>query len=384
MHVRKSLAAVAATAALSAAMLASGASASPAGASIFRPIARGADHAVFVETNNVSGNQVVAYHRSDTGALAAGGTYSTHGVGGSLTGAVVDRTASQNALAYDANHALLYAVNAGSNSVSVFSVSGNHLELRQVVGSGGTFPVSVAVHGDLVYVLNARNGGSVQGYRVLFGHLLPMFGSARALGLDPTAVPEFTHTPGQVSFSPDGSKLLVTTKGNTSAVDVYRVRFDGRLSASPVVTTFPGAVPFSITYDRAGRAVIANAGTNAVSTATINPDGTLTQIDSAATGQAATCWVLRVGDRFYASNAGSGTVTGVRGDNVGHLSVLGNTATDAGTVDAATTAHGDFVYVQTGAAGIVDGFHVNGDGSLTAVGSVTVPNAVGGEGVVAA
>ena len=37
----------------------------------------------------------------------------------------------------------------------------------------GTFPVSVAVHGDLVYVLNAENGGSVQGFYAGLGRLFP-------------------------------------------------------------------------------------------------------------------------------------------------------------------------------------------------------------------
>jgi len=72
---------------------------------------RGADHAVFVATDNTAGNQVVAYKRSDSGALVLAGTYATRGLGGSLTGAVVDRTASQGALTYDAENALLYAVN---------------------------------------------------------------------------------------------------------------------------------------------------------------------------------------------------------------------------------------------------------------------------------
>jgi 6-phosphogluconolactonase (cycloisomerase 2 family) len=345
---------------------------------------RGADHAVFVATDNTAGNQVVAYERSDSGALTLAGTYDTHGLGGSLTGAVVDRTASQGALAYDAENALLYAVNAGSNTVSVFSVRGDHLDLRQVLNSGGTFPVSVTVHDDVVYVLNARDGGSLQGFQVLFGHVFPIFGSNRALGLDPTAAPEFTHTPGQVAFTPDGSKVLVTTKANTNAVDVYRVRFDGRLSTTPVVTTFPGLVPFAVSFDRNGNAVVANAGNNSVATLAINPSGTLTQIDSDATGQAATCWIVRAGNRFYASNAGSGTLTGFQSDGAGHLSLIGNTATDAGTVDAAATAHGEFIYVQAGLAGDVDGFRVNADGTLAGVGSVTVPNAVGGEGIVAA
>lgn len=39
--------------------------------------------------------------------------------------------------------------------------------------------------------------------------------------------------------------------------------------------------------------------------------------------------------------------------------------------------------MQTGGKGIVDEFRVGGDGALTRVGSVTVPGATGGEGIVA-
>ena len=42
---------------------------------------------------------------------------------------------------------------------------------------------------------------------------------------------------------------------------------------------------------------------------------------------------------------------------------------------------GRYLYVQTGGNGIVDEFRVGSAGSLTEVGSVTVPNAVGGEGI---
>ena len=147
----------------------------------------GANHVVFVQTDNTAGNQVVAYDRADNGQLTLANTYSTGGLGGVLSGSVVDHLASQGALAYDPDRALLYAVNAGSNTVSVFSVRGDQLTLNQVVSSGGTFPVSVTVHDNLVYVLNAENGGSVQGYFSLFGRLFPIPGSGRALGLNPSA-----------------------------------------------------------------------------------------------------------------------------------------------------------------------------------------------------
>ena len=353
-----------------------------ASASIGGPFSPGADHVVFVQNNSTTGNQVFAYDRSSNGTLSLAGAYATGGVGGVLAGSVVDHLASQGSLTYDHRHGLLYAVNAGSNSVSVFAVIHDRLYLRQILPSGGSFPVSVAVHNDLVYVLNARNGGSVQGYRVFFNVLIPIDRSNRPLGLDPTATPEFTNTPGQVAFSPNGAQLIVTTKANGNDIDVFAVRFDGRLSA-PVVNPEPGTVPFAISFDPAGHLAIAEAGPSALATFTLNGDGTITPIAAIATGQAATCWVEPVGGLFYASNAGSATLSGFRSSLGGGLTLLGTTPTDGGTVDASASADGRFLYTQTGAGGIVDEFRVNGDGSLTAIGSVTVPNAVGAEGIAA-
>jgi hypothetical protein len=300
-----------------------------------------------------------------------------------LGGSVVDHLASQGSLGYDQDHRLLIAVNAGSNTISVFAVFGDRLALRQVVSSGGTFPVSVTVHGDYVYVLNALRGGSVYGYHVYRGKLSPIPGSRRGLGLNPTAVPQFLNTPGQVSFTPNGSKLLVTTKANGDNVDVFFVRRDGRLSVKPVVNHEPSAEPFGITYDRYGHVVLAEAGPNAVATFVLTRYGILVRLHVALTGQSATCWITRAGRYFYASNAGSASVSGYFISNRGRLSALGNTTTNAGTTDSASAAHGRFLYVRAGAAGIVDEFMVRANGSLVEIGSVTVAGAVGGQGIVA-
>jgi 6-phosphogluconolactonase (cycloisomerase 2 family) len=344
---------------------------------------RGADHVVFVQTDNPAGNAVVTYDRAADGTLTQAGTYSTGGAGGVLTGSVVDHLASQASLTYDAEHALLFAVNAGSNTVSVFSVHGDRLDLQQVVPSFGQFPVSVTVHDDLVYVLNARAGGSVQGYGILFGHLLPIPGSSRALGLNTAATPEFVNTPGQVAFTPDGSQLIVTTKANGSSIDVFGVHRFGYLDSSPVVNAEPGAVPFAVTFDHAGNLVVTEAGTNAVATFDLHHNGTLTPLVTVATAQAATCWIVGANGQFYASNAGSASVTRLLSGSGGALTLAGNTTTDPGSVDASATPNGHYLYVQTGGKGIVDEFRINGDGSLSPIGNVTVPNAIGGEGIVA-
>jgi DNA-binding beta-propeller fold protein YncE len=342
----------------------------------------GGRDAVFVQTDNTAGNHVVAYHRAADGALSQAGSYATGGLGGVLGGSAVDHTASQGSLTYDPRHGLLYSVNAGSNTVSVFAVSGDRLALRQVLSSGGTFPVSVAVHGDAVYVLNALNGGSVQGFRILGGKLFTLPGSSRALGLSTTATPQFTNTPGQVAFTPDGAQLIVTTKANGNDIDVFGVGFLGYLSAAPVVNSEPGTVPFAINFDSYGHVLIAEAGTNALATFNLSGHGKLTLLDAVGTGQAATCWVATAGGFLFASNAGSADESGFTSSASGQLSLLGETGTDAGTVDASAAAGGRFLYVQTGGAGIVDEFSVAGNGALTPIGSVTVPGAVGGEGIV--
>jgi 6-phosphogluconolactonase (cycloisomerase 2 family) len=364
-------------AAAAAAALAGPAGAAPA------PAVAGAGRAVFVQTDNLAGNQVVAYRRAADGTLTPAGTYPTGGLGGQLAGSVVDHLASQGSLGYDPARRLLFAVNAGSDTVSVFAVRGDRLALRQVTGSGGAFPVSVAVHGDLAYVLNAEGGGSVRGYRVAWGRLIPIPGSTRTLGLNPAATPQFTNTPGQAAFSPDGAQLIVTTKANGDDIDVFGVGANGLLSPQPTVNADPGAVPFAITFDPAGQLVIADAGPNALSTFALGPDGSLTALATAGTGQSATCWVVRDGGLLFASNAGSATVTGFAAGAGGGLTLLGQTATDPGTVDAAVTPDGRFLYVQTGGNGVVDEFAVSAGGSLAEVGHVTVAGAAGGEGIVA-
>lgn len=335
---------------------------------------------VFVQTDALAGNAVVAYDRLADGTLRQAGTSATGGDGLQLTGSVADHLASQSSLARAGG--ALFAVNGGSDTLTSFAIVGDRLVRRQVVGTRGDAPVSIATHDDRVFVLNARDGGSIQGYLNFGGYLVPVPSWHRALGLDPTATPEFTHTPAQIAFTPDGSKLVISTKGNTSAFDVFTATPFG-LSSSPVVTSLPGAVPFGFQFDAAGHLVASEAGTNSVATFAVGGDGRLTPLATVATGQIATCWIVVDGQYVYASNAGSATLSGYRIGTDGSLTPVGVTSTHAGTVDAAVSADGGSLYVQTGVAGMVDEFRVGSDGSLTAIGSVLVPDAAGGEGIVA-
>ncbi len=341
----------------------------------------GASHAVFVENDRLEGNQIIAYSRSDTGALTQVGVYDTGGNGGKLEGSVVDHTASQGALTYDRADNLLLAVNAGSNTISVFSVFGDQLKLLQVLGSGGKFPVSITADSGYVYVLNAEQGGSIQGFVLANGRLYRT-GGYRALNLpvvSPGSNEQFTHTPGQIAFSPDGTKLIVTTKAGGQSIDVFGTH---TLTAAPVVNPEPGTVPFAVTFDGQDNLLVAEAGTNSLASFRLRGNGTISPLDAVKTEQAATCWVEGAAGYFYTSNAGSATLTGFQSSLSGQLTRLEpNTETHPGTVDAASV--GNFLYVQGGKDGTVDEFEVNNDGSLKSLGWVLVPSAEGGEGIVA-
>ena len=338
---------------------------------------------VFVQTNELDGNRVVVFDRAGDGQLTEAGSYATGGDGGAAApGTESDRLASQDSLVYDDGHRLLFAVNAGSDTVSVFKVQGNRLRLTDVVPSGGDFPASVAVHEDLVYVLNAGGVGIVQGFEIRGHHLRPLEGSARSLGLANGDPPNFLTSPGQVGFTPDGRKLIVTTKASRSTIDIYRVRGDGTLSEDAVRNASATPVPFAFTFDPSRRLVMGEAATSSVTTYEIRGDRTLANPQSQSDGQMALCWIVRAGEFFYVSNTASDNLSGYTIDEDGTPSLIGPTGvvatTAAGPIDM--TVAGGFLYAQTGDGGTVDEFRINGDGTLTKIGAVTgLP--VGQEGI---
>jgi len=336
---------------------------------------------VWAQTNEVAGNQIVVYDRAADGTLSQAGTYATGGNGGAAaSGTESDRIASQGSLVYDSAHSVLIAVNAGSDTVTTFKAHGDRLQGRKVVSSGGQFPASIAVHGRLVYVLNAAGPGIVQGFWIRGHHLRPIVGSARSLGLANANPPNFLSSPGQVGFSPNGRKLLVTTKLSGSKIDVFRVRRDGTLSQTPVVNDSATPVPFAFTFTPLGRLASGEAGASSLTTYDLNGDGTLGDPRSATDGQAALCWIVRAGGFYYVSNTGSNNVSSFTIGPDGTPSLLAAVAgtTNLGSIDL--TVSGRYLYTQTGLAGTIDGFHINGDGSLASIGSVTgLP--VGQEGI---
>jgi 6-phosphogluconolactonase len=174
--------------------------------------------AVYV-LNNQPSNSVMVFSRAADGTLSLSGSFPTGGAG---SGTGVDPLGSQGSLVLGRWHRRLFAVNAGSNDVSVFAVDGLKLHLLDRAPSGGTMPVSVAVLGDLVYVVNAGGTPNIQGFHVepSSGHLKQIPGSSQPLPGGASA------GPGQIGISPDGNVLVVTEKG-TNNIDTWTITDDG-------------------------------------------------------------------------------------------------------------------------------------------------------------
>jgi len=332
--------------------------------------------AVFVQTNDLDHNSVVAFARDADGQLHRVGAFRTGGQGGVERDVPLDPLASQDSLTYDAAHHLLFAVNAGSNTVTSFAVSGAHLTRRQTVPSGGEFPVSVTADHGLLYVLNAGGSGNVTGYRVnRAGRLAALPGGSRDLDLTNDPVPRFLTAPADIALTPDAEHLVVTTKANNT-VDVFTVD-SGPLSA-PVENPSASAVPFAVAFDTAGRLVVANAGNSSVSTYAVRGNGTLRTITAGVEdGQAALCWIVGTGDTFFGGNAGSSSISAFAVDGDGNASLTGTPdgvvahtgGGSGGTIDLDITTDGSLLYAENAFTGTVEGYRIRPDHTLDLVSS---------------
>ncbi|MGC4816111.1 lactonase family protein [Micromonospora sp. DT63] len=340
--------------------------------------------AVFVQTNKAEGNTIKVYDRDEDGRLSKAGEYETGGLGGFTIGAPVDALASQGSLTY--HRGLLFAVNAGSNTLTVFRVDGTRLHKEQVIWSGGLLPVSVTVRGGLVYVLNAGGEGSVQGFQLHKGRLSPIHDSNRSLGLHNGNPPAFMTAPAQVKIDPEGEFVLVSTKA-ANVMFSFEIGRDGELSRRPVISD-AGSVPFGFTFDTEDSVLVTESGSNEVGRFDLDEDGALDQVGpSVPNGQQAPCWIQRVGDNFYVANAGSSTISAYRVDDDGKLQLVHAVAADTGGGSIDMTTSDGFLYVQNAAAGNVQGYEVKDDGSLRLVTTVEglpkFTDGIGMEGIAA-
>jgi 6-phosphogluconolactonase len=325
--------------------------------------------AVFTLSNSATGNAVIAFSRSAHGSLTPAGSFATlgNGTGGGL--------GSQGAVALSDDGQFLFAVNAGSNTITSFAVDGASLTRITTVGSGGTLPISLTTHGSVLYVLNAGGTENITGFSIgSTGALAALAGSSRPLS--GTGV-----GPAQVGFDPSGRWLVVTEK-NTNRIDVYAVAGNGYASA-PVVNVSAGQTPFGFAFDQHGVLIVSEAfggavDASAVSSYTLGGGGTLGVVSaSVPTTETAACWVAVTnnGKFAYAANTGSASLTGftVEHASLAILNADGKTgATGTSPIDVALSRNSQFLYTLAADSHVISAFAVRQhDGSLSPVSGAT-------------
>jgi 6-phosphogluconolactonase (cycloisomerase 2 family) len=394
--------------------------------------------AVFVQSNFPEGNFVVAYSRDAAGRLSKVGEYPT---GGNGSGSFEDASnglvlgSSEGELAPINNTVvngtpkgdLLFALNAGSNTVTVFKVEATGLRRVGVTPTGGEKPVSITVNRGLVYVLNSGEFDdrllpegvavppencttgqlpTLTGFKVgKDGVLTPLPGSTRLLS------GEKDSGCAQVSFTPNGKTLVVTERiaGKSEpaapggfakgAILTYPVRSDGRLGT--VTLNEPvGNGPFGFTFTRDGKIIMteqngafSNPAGGYMASYRINPPETqvdpnfgipnvaLTPVSQPLkTNTADPCWVVLTGDQklAFVTSAG-GDVSSYSVGFDGKLTLLHKSATAAdgqdtnadrlqfGATDLSLSADSRYLYQLHSFEGRIYVFLINGNGTLTFV-----------------
>ena len=324
---------------------------------------------VYTLSNQTAGNRVISYSRSDDGKLEWEASYASGGNG--TGGGLGNQDAVIIASLGDKN--FLLAINAGSNSVSSFSINDNGLQLLSTISSGGMKPVSIAEYGEIVFVLNGGGTNNISGLTVdNNGMLHSIANSTRPLSAASTG-------PAQVSFVNEGKVLVITEKA-TNKIITYTVDVNG-IPGSMHSITSSSATPFGFATGRNGTVFVSEAvggapGASVLSSYLIGYNGAITLVDgSVGAGQSAACWVVinNNGKFAYTTNTANNNISTFGINNSGDISVTQaiSATTQAGPIDAALSNNSKYLYVLNGGAHSIQVYAAGNDGSLSMVQTVT-------------
>lgn len=326
-------------------------------------------HAVFTLSNSAAVNEVIMFRRSGGGTLTSVGSFPT---GGSGTGSGLG---SQGALVL--NRGLIFAVNAGSSDISVLSVSENGLTFIDKKPSGGSAPISLTVHGNLLYVLNAGIPENITGFDINNdGTISQIIGSTQPLSGSGVG-------PAQIEFSPNGHVLIVTEKG-TNSIDTYVVGGNG-IASAPITQPSTGNTPFGFEFDKRGHLIVSDAYgggalAGAMSSYNVSTSGVSLITGPVFNTQTAPCWVAVTenGKFAYTTNTGTSNISGYKVGQNGSLTLFndgGNTAstgTGSSPIDMAVSNNSQYLYTLSHGTNTISVFRIdNGHGGLTSVQTVT-------------
>jgi 6-phosphogluconolactonase len=321
---------------------------------------------VYTQTNDAERNEVVVFHRDGDGSLSLVGRYETGGKGNGNA-----HLPSQSSVALSETGRLLVA-NAGSDELSVFSISGDGLRHDACLASGGAAPTSVAVHGERAYVLNSGTP-NIAGFTLGEGTAAALSGSVRELSAE-------SADPAQVSFAPDGKTLVVTERG-TDSISAFEIDADG-YAHGPKTIPSSGATPYGFDFTRSGALVVTEAfggevGAAAASSYHLERQADLVPVSASVRNtRSEVCWAVVGKDgRFaYVTNFGDGTISRYSIADDGTLELVDAVAAstrlgEKGVRDETLSRDGRFLYALDADARRVFGWTVEDDGSLSPIGS---------------
>ena len=352
---------------------------------------------MYAETNDGAANQLVAFDRYSNGRLKLRQTVDTGGKGGLQPEPGCDPPGgcplldSQGEVATTNDGKLVFAVNAGSNTISSFTAGKKSVALADQVASGGVFPNSLTIHGDLLYVLNT-NSKNIAGFRFsAAGKLTPIPGSSQALTAEAAPLSR------QIGFDRDGNFLVVTLLTN-AAFDTFKVTngVAGPATAHPSASPEPFAFSFDQQNNMYAAEIVNDQNFTQASNASsysLTSSGGLTTIASVSTQGYAACWteITKNGKWLFVVNTGGpspfgATVTTFALAPSGQLTFKGVTpkANSFTLTDEALSRDDKYLYVvaplinnpfaspppATNGSKIIE-FKVGADGSLTKIGETT-------------
>lgn len=321
---------------------------------------------LFTLSNDVTKNELLVYQNTGNGRLKSVAQIATGGKG---TGAGLG---NQGALALSSNHRYLFAINPGSNDVSVFGISQRGIQLLDRAAEPGVRPVSITVNNNQVYVVNAGDD-SIFGYRFnpRKGKLTPLANSYQHLSTANTG-------PAQISFGDEGEALVVTEKA-TNSITTFTLNNSGLPSQKYTISS-AGKTPFGFSFGKMNQFFVSEAAggaPNLTSTSAyqLREDGKVDLLNGPLqTGETAACWLVtapnsRVG---FTANTGSNSISSLAIDMQGKLSLLQAKAAPAsGPIDLAVSKNGKLLYSLNGGDHSISAYQITGKGVLNKISDVT-------------